>query len=98
MTPTAKTVLRRLPDIRYRRVGDEWVVIRQSSAEVFVLNEWAGRVLDLLDGTRSLEEIAELLSSEYDASGETVRADVLRFSRELAESGLGEDRGAGVAP
>lgn len=88
MSPTRDSVIRRRTDIRFRRVRDEWVVVRQQAAEVMVLNEWAGRVLELLDGTRTLGEIADTLRAEYDSEAGAVEADVIRFASEAIESGL----------
>jgi coenzyme PQQ biosynthesis protein PqqD len=93
---TIEAVLERPSDVRYRRVGDEWVVLRQASAEVLVLNEWAGRVLDLLDGKRTLSDIAEALGQEYAAEPETIRRDVLHFASEIRDTGLAEVRSSEV--
>ncbi len=89
MSPTLNDVFRRPPDIRYRRVGNEWVVIRQRSAEVLVLTEWAGHVLDVLDGSRTLADVASSLESQFESSPETIRTDVIRFAAELESAGLG---------
>jgi hypothetical protein len=43
---TPATVLRRRPDVRYRLVAPEAVVIRQSVPEVMVLNGVAAEVLE----------------------------------------------------
>jgi coenzyme PQQ biosynthesis protein PqqD len=97
MSPSLDDVIQRRSDIRFRRVKDEWVVIRQTTAEVLVLNEWAGRVLELLDGTRTVRDIVESLSQEYDEDRARVEQDVMRFTSELIEAGLGEPV-VGVSP
>jgi coenzyme PQQ biosynthesis protein PqqD len=97
MSLSLDDVIRRRSDIRFRRVKDEWVVIRQTAAEVLVLNEWAGRVLELLDGARTLRDIVESLSEEYDEDREQLEQDVIRFTSELIEAGLGEPV-VGVSP
>lgn len=88
MSPTRDSVIRRRTDIRFRKVRDEWVVVRQQAAEVMVLNEWAGRVLELFDGSRTLGEIVDLLGGEYESEAGAVEADVLRFASEAIDSGL----------
>ena len=84
----SSTVLRRRSDVRYRRIEGEAVVLRQSAAEVLVLNEVGASVLDLADGERPVGEWIEILAAEYDADPETLAADVLEFAGELQEAGL----------
>ena len=45
---TLDSVLERAADVRFRTVGDEGVVLRQSTAEVSGLNEVAARLFNLL--------------------------------------------------
>jgi hypothetical protein len=87
---TPATVLRKRSDIRYRRVAGEAVVLRQSTAEVLVLNELAGDILDLLDGERSVGGWIERLSGEYAVERPTLERDLLEFAAELMEAGLVE--------
>jgi coenzyme PQQ biosynthesis protein PqqD len=82
------TVLRRAPDVRYRAIDDETVVIRQEAAEALVLNEVAGRLLDLIDGRRTVAAIVAELQNEYDVAPETLAADVAAYLTELLESRL----------
>ena len=49
------SILHTAPDVRFRRVLDEAVLIRQQSAESMVLNEVAVSVLEKCDGQASLE-------------------------------------------
>ncbi len=78
-----ETVLRRRPDVRYRHVPPETVLIRQAGPEVMVLNGVAGRLLDLVDGRATLAELAGALAREYDAPREVIERDVLAFAAEL---------------
>jgi hypothetical protein len=82
------TVLRRPSDVRYRRIEGEAVVLRQSVAEVLVLNGVGATVLDLADGRRPVGEWIDALVREYGADRETVARDVLEFAGEAAEAGL----------
>lgn len=91
---TPSTVLRRRSDVRYRRIEGEAVVVRQSSAEVLVLNEVGASVLDLADGERPVRAWIDALSEVYDADPESLARDILAFAAELAEAGLLEPVGA----
>jgi hypothetical protein len=87
-TITGSTVLRRSADVRYRRIEGEAVVLRQSAAEVLVLNGVGASVLDLADGLRPVGEWIDALALEYGADRETVARDVLEFAGEAEEAGL----------
>jgi coenzyme PQQ synthesis protein D (PqqD) len=85
---TPATVLQRRSDVRYRRIEGEAVVLRQSTAEVLVLNEVGAAVLDLADGERSVGDWIGALAAEYEGDPETLTRDVLAFAAEAAEAGL----------
>lgn len=82
------SVLCRATDLRYRAVDDETVVIRQQSAEALVLNEVAGRILDLIDGRRTVNEVVDRLLEEYEVERPRLLTDVTGYLGELLESGL----------
>lgn len=82
------TVLERAADTRYRRVQDEGVVIRQSTAEALVVNDLGARLLDLIDGRRAVGEMLDLLEAEYEVDRPRLQADVLDYLLELQAAGL----------
>ncbi len=55
---------------------------------LYVLNETATRIWQLIDGRRSLEEITARLSKEFDAGSTRVIRDTRAFIRELMRRGL----------
>jgi Coenzyme PQQ synthesis protein D (PqqD) len=85
---TLSTVLRRRSDVRYRQIEGEAVVIRQSSAEVLVLNEVGASVLDLADGEHDVRAWIDALSEVYDTDPAVLARDVLAFAAEMEEAGL----------
>ncbi len=86
--PAAPSRYARRPDVRYRRVGDEAVVIRQEAAEVVVLNEVAARILELADAGRTRDEMLEGLLAEFDVPRDRLAADLDAFLAELESGGL----------
>lgn len=82
------TVLRPAPDVRFRIVDGEAVVVRQKSAEVLVMSRVAARILALADGIRPLGALVEALAAEYEVDRATLERDVLRFAAELAAEGI----------
>jgi hypothetical protein len=79
---------RRSPQVRYRIVGNEAVVVRQDVAEVLVLNEVGGRVLELLDGLRTPAQICEVLRSEFEVEPARLERDLLIYLEELSQAGI----------
>ena len=63
-------------------------MLRQSAAEVLVLNEVGASVLDLADGERSVGDWIAALAAEYEGDRATLARDVLAFAAEAAEAGL----------
>ena len=71
------------PDIRYRVIDDEAVVVRQREGDVVVLNQVAARVLQLVGEGLSPDEIGDRVAGEYEAPEATIRVDVEKFLAEL---------------
>lgn len=59
-------VLRRAKSVSFTRFGDEGLVVVPSTSYNLVLNGVAMRAFELIDGTRSLAQIAELIREEYE--------------------------------
>ena len=67
------------------------VPIRSHAADldsIFTLNDVAARVWDLIDGARSVDEIAETIRREYDVDHERASTDVASFLGQLEEARL----------
>ena len=71
------------PDIRYRVIDDEAVVVRQQEGDVLVLNQVAARVLQLVGEGLSPDQIGDRVAGEYEAPEATIRNDVETFLAEL---------------
>ncbi len=69
-------------------MGDEAVLLLPDRREIKVLNELGARTWSLIDGNRSVIQIAEMISQEYEVDMETVLSDTLAFLNELRGLGL----------
>ena len=78
-------VLAPAPGLVSRESGDELVVVLPERGKFIVLNGSGAEVFRLVDGRRTLEEIAIALSGRYDVPPEQVQADVLAFAGELLD-------------
>lgn len=80
---------RRADDVVWRRgESDGVVVLNPNDGQYFSLDDVAGRIWDLCDGSRTVSEIAELLSAEYDAPAGEIGNDALVLLDELGREGL----------
>lgn len=82
------SILKPVRDLRFRRVDDEAVVIRQRAGEVLVMNETAARLLELADGRTSVAGWVDILAGEYDVDRAALERDVLAFATDLADGGM----------
>ncbi len=86
-------MLRPAPDVRFRIVDGEAVVVRQKSSEVLVMSDVATRILALADGIHPIGVWVEALAAEYEVDRGILERDVLRFAAELAGEGILEVAG-----
>lgn len=89
--PRHDRVLKHTDDVRYRVVGDEAVVVRQNAAEVLALNDVGARVLELIDAKRTVAQMIDTMSNEYDVDRDELSRDVEHFVTALHEAGVIED-------
>ncbi|MFC2144534.1 PqqD family protein [Acidobacteriota bacterium] len=71
------------PDVRYRLIDDEAIVVRQNEGDVLVFNDVAARVLQLVSEGLTPQQISDRAVEEYDAPEATIRDDVVKFLDEL---------------
>ena len=81
-------ILKRCVDTRYRNIGGEGVVVRQTAGEVLVLNEIGVRVLELLEATLPVSGLLDALDAEYEIDRPTLERDVLAYLQELVDAGV----------
>src|SRR5919199_3316842 len=64
------------------------VLLSLTSGQYYALDDVGVRVWELCDGSRTVADIASVLSQEYDAPAETIEADVLELLEDLASEQL----------
>lgn len=75
-------------DVRFRRIGEEAVVVRQDAPEVLVLNPVGARVLELLAGGEALGAVGAALAEEFEVAPAEAEADARDFAAELESAGV----------
>lgn len=81
----------RLPQhVVHRNFAVETVVLNLKTGQYHGLNPVAGRMLDVLDGARSVRDAVAQIAAEYGKDAGTVEADLVAFCRQLLDRELVE--------
>lgn len=83
------------PDVVFRDLEGEAVILDLSSGTYFGLNEVGTRVWRLLDEGRHQSQIVEIVAAEYAADRETIARDVEGLLADLRSRGLIVSAGTG---
>jgi hypothetical protein len=91
------------PDVMFRTVGDEAVLLNLKTELYLGLDPVGARMWDLLIKAASIEEAFDALLTEYDVEAGKLRTDLEKFIGRLVEEGLievspGRLGGSGVLP
>jgi pyrroloquinoline quinone biosynthesis protein D len=89
--PDSRPRLAAFARLQHDRPRERWVV--QAPERLFVLDEPGLAVLQLCDGQRSLQAIAEALAAEFEAEAAEVLVDIRELLQELADKGVIVDGG-----
>jgi hypothetical protein len=76
-------MLKLSPDVVFRDLDGEAVVLDLGSGTYFGLNEVGTRIWQLVAEGHDPSAIIEIVSAEYDADRQTIAADVARLIEEL---------------
>jgi hypothetical protein len=85
--PNLDDVLCPAPGVVSRESDGELVVVLPEQGKYIVLNGTGADVFQSVDGQRSLEEIAAILSERYDVPLERTQTDVLPLAQKLLDRG-----------
>lgn len=75
-------------NVASRVYGNDAVIISPDEGVVRMLNPTATRIWELADGSRSVNEIAAILTAEFDVELPQARQSVIRLLTELADRQL----------
>ena len=72
-----------LPSVIGRIVDQEAVLVLPEQGQVKVLNPVGASIWTMIDGIRSIREIATLISQEYDVDSSQAEQDAIQFISDL---------------
>jgi len=76
------------PELIWRAMDDGLVIVSPEEGKVRVLNESGSLIWSLVDGNRSIGEIAVILSERFEVTADQAHRDVNEFLRSMARKGL----------
>ena len=86
------TILNQIPNpiagVTGQVVDGEAVLVLPDKAEVKVLNEVGARIWELADGTRTIGQIAEQLTEDFEVDIQKAQNDVVEFLQQLEQKGV----------
>ena len=85
------------PDVLFREIDNECVLLDLGSGTYFGLNEVGTRIWNLLREGLPEDAIVRTIAEEYEGDAVTIRADVRRLLSELESRKLIVDGGEGPA-
>jgi len=88
MTAEAQGLPRKHPHAAARVYEGEAFIVLPQFHQYKILNEVGTRIWDLIDGKTSQEEIAKVISQEYEVAFETALDDVKQFLADLQANGM----------
>lgn len=87
----------RRPEIAWRVIEGEAVVVDPRAGMAFPFNPVATRCWEMTDGTKTVAEMIAIIAEEFDAPFEQIQHDVRAFLEDLAAKGLLEADSANAA-
>ncbi|RAZ76192.1 PqqD family protein [Mesorhizobium atlanticum] len=89
----SEMVLRMADDASVQHVGDGAVVLLARSGQLYTCNDTTEAFLEKVDGARSLDQIIDLLSDEFEVDKATLGQDMAELAAELVAEGILADTG-----
>lgn len=90
MSLSLEQKITRHPDMLSAEIGGEAVMMSIEKGAYFGLNPIATRIWDLIDQPRSIAELIETITAEYEVSDEQCAADVQEFVADMIKRGLAQ--------
>jgi Coenzyme PQQ synthesis protein D (PqqD) len=76
------------PDVLFRQVEDELVLVKIASNEIFALNPTGARIWELISDNGDVAATVSLLAEEFEATESELREQVETFVAELQRQGF----------
>ncbi|MHC4661276.1 MAG: PqqD family protein [Planctomycetota bacterium] len=75
-------------DVAWRTLEGKSVLVNLDTQMTLMLNEVGSRIWELFESVSTIDDVSEIMASEFDAPGDAIMKDVEEFIRELLEKQL----------
>lgn len=75
-------------EVLFTSMGEDAVLLHAQRGDYYSLNKVGARLWVLTDGCKTIEELAELITEEFDISKEQAESDIIELAEQLAKEGL----------
>jgi len=77
-------------EVLFTSMGEDAVLLHVQRGDYYSLNKVGARLWVMADGTKSVEDLAVMLTQEFDISQEQAEKDIIELAEQLAKEGLVE--------
>lgn len=75
-------------DVLYTSMGEDAVLLHVKRGDYYSLNKVGARLWVLADGTKSIVDLAALLTEEFEISQEQAESDIIELIEQFTQEGL----------
>jgi len=88
MAISARQIPEKAPDTPWNIIDEEAVLLNLDTGHYYILNETGCRIWEMVDGRKTVEELAAQLCEEYEVELEVALRDTTRILEELLQEKL----------
>lgn len=75
-------------DIAWRVIDGEALIVSPKDSLIYPLNDVGARIWELLDGKRTVSDVASIICEEFEGDGKVIQNDIMSFIEDLLKAGL----------
>ncbi|MCL4473118.1 MAG: PqqD family protein [Actinobacteria bacterium] len=75
-------------DVLFTSMGEDAVLLHAQRGDYYSLNKVGARLWVLTDGSKTIEELAGLITEEFDISKDQAEQDIVELAEQLEKEGL----------
>ena len=75
-------------EVLFTSMGEDAVLLHVQRGDYYSLNKVGARLWVLADGSKSISDLAELITQEFDISHDQAEKDILELAGQLEKEGL----------
>lgn len=82
------TKMERAPDVVWRKIDDDAVIIKEDGTELITLNSTAALIWEKCDGVTDVKDITTIMQEQFTTNFEEIYSDVIAVLKRLEDMNL----------